>query len=332
MKHIVFVESNGFGLLALKTAKELGYYVTFIRSKYFAHFYETKQEFKEINSIVDNCISFNEITDEEKLYDIMYQINKKKEIHYIITVLEYVVLQVARVAQSLKIPFTNAKAVELARNKSLMRKRLAEYHIPSTRFLKANNLNDLLSDLNKIEYPVIMKPNSGAASWFVKKIYSKDELIKSYKSYLVYLKEIEPIYRTIIDKSVIIEEYLVGDMVSLELAAANGNFYPLAVCDRARDKTDETLEIGSTMPSELASEKIKEINTYGIEVVKALGLNIGIFHLEIMLTAKGPILIEANPRLMGGGGPRLLSLALDKNIYEILIDIHVGTNLDCIDS
>jgi biotin carboxylase len=59
-------------------------------------------------------------------------------------------------------------------------------------------------------------------------------------------------------------------------------------------------------------------------VVRALGLDIGVFHLEVIRTRRGPVLVEANARLMGGALPLLYGWATGDNIFDHLINIHAG--------
>lgn len=77
------------------------------------------------------------------------------------------------------------------------------------------------------------------------------------------------------------------------------------------------------MNADLPEHIIKQIHDYGIDFLKVMGLDLGIFHIEMILTSDGPVVIDPNARLIGGLAPKMLSTAIGHNIYEILIDIHL---------
>jgi biotin carboxylase len=327
MKHIVIVESNANGLSALLTAKEQGHFVTFIRSTHFEHYYIHDSLFSQAMAIVDNYVEISEITDATKLAEVLSQVNKTRHVDALITVSEHIILSLAKAARLAGIPFTSNEAVELVRDKGKMRQRLQERGVPSARFVSGTDPKQLIIEAEKIGYPLIFKPASGLSSWFIKRVDTMPELETAFIEYRRGLEELSDVYNTIINDTVVIEEYLEGSMVSLEICASRGELIPLAVCGRKRYSQNEILELGSTMPAALPPEDQEAVYRYSKQVIEALGLDMGIFHLEIMITGRGPRLIEANPRLIGGMGPRLLSLTLGRNIYGLLIDVHLGNSL-----
>lgn len=96
------------------------------------------------------------------------------------------------------------------------------------------------------------------------------------------------------------------------------------VSGRHRAQQDETYELGATMPAPISNNDRLKCIAYAIEVVKALGLNFGIFHLEMIVDQGKPVLVEANPRLMGANMPRIFQETTSVNIYESLIKIHLN--------
>jgi hypothetical protein len=65
-------------------------------------------------------------------------------------------------------------------------------------------------------------------------------------------------------------------------------------------------ETGSNSPSVLPSYQQRELLELAVKSCKALGLQIGVFHVEGKYTSRGPRLIEVNcrmVRLLGKAGP-----------------------------
>jgi hypothetical protein len=121
---------------------------------------------------------------------------------------------------------------------------------------------------------------------------------------------------------VIVEEVLAGTLVSAEVAAARGRIWVMAVGERKRWTQNDSIELGTSMPARtLSASQVDDCAKYARGVVSCLGLDNGIFHIEMMIGPAGPCLVEANPRLMGGNGPYLLSEHLGLDVCELLIDL-----------
>jgi biotin carboxylase len=70
--------------------------------------------------------------------------------------------------------------------------------------------------------------------------------------------------------------------------------------------------------------ELADIEAYVFRVLDVVGFDWGATHIELMMTAEGPRLIEINPRLVGAWMPRLVGLALGRSIHADLIDVHLG--------
>lgn len=58
-----------------------------------------------------------------------------------------------------------------------------------------------------------------------------------------------------------------------------------------------------------AEPDVASVIAYARAALSAVGMHFGLAHVEVMMTAEGPRLIEINPRAHGAGGPRLNALA-----------------------
>ena len=96
---------------------------------------------------------------------------------------------------------------------------------------------------------------------------------------------------------------------------------------RFRAEHDESLEIGTLMPAPISKSLWTRFEQYASAVVDVIGLERGIFHLEIILTDHGPEVVELNPRLMGGSLPILYERAYDFNIFHMLIKIYLNGSI-----
>merc|ERR1711972_568071 len=76
-----------------------------------------------------------------------------------------------------------------------------------------------------------------------------------------------------------------------------------------------------------SGEKQDLLVDYTFKVLDAVGLRYGPCHTEIMLTARGPILVEVNCRLHGLQGPRLIELATGCSKAHAAADTLLGGKL-----
>jgi hypothetical protein len=99
------------------------------------------------------------------------------------------------------------------------------------------------------------------------------------------------------------------------------------ISGRYRATTDEVVGLGGFMPARLDPETWRACEAYAVRVCRALGLDFGLFHLEVIVTAEGPRLVEANPRMMGGALPILYERFTGQSIQDHLIALHLGAPL-----
>ena len=83
--------------------------------------------------------------------------------------------------------------------------------------------------------------------------------------------------------------------------------------------------MGHSQPSQLGKENVEAIKDLAVRAVKAVGISNGPAHVEIMLTAKGPKMIELGAR-MGGDciTTHLVPLSTGIDMIKATIDICLG--------
>ncbi|WP_244291385.1 ATP-grasp domain-containing protein [Streptomyces subrutilus] len=128
---------------------------------------------------------------------------------------------------------------------------------------------------------------------------------------------------------ILVEEYLSGRFVSVEIGLVHGRFLRLAVSERSTWHRHEALEIGTTIPAGISPEEHDRVMRFAQDVVGAVGLRLGVFHVEVMLGTDGiPRLIELNLRIMGSCLPNLFRLAGGGDIFELLVRIHLNERIE----
>lgn len=166
-----------------------------------------------------------------------------------------------------------------------------------------------------LTFPCIAKPTDNAGSRGVVLINSREEL----KSALSYSSENGR------SGAVIVEEYMTGPEVSVEIITWQGIPHVLQVTDKLTTGAPHFVEMGHCQPSRLPEEDVQRIRELACRAVKAVGIESGPAHVEIILTAQGPKLVELGAR-MGGDciTSHLVPLSTGIDMTKATIDICLG--------
>ena len=143
--------------------------------------------------------------------------------------------------------------------------------------------------IDKVTFPCISKPTDNSGSRGVMLIHSKEELNEA----VAYSSENGR------SGGVIVEEYLRGQEVSVEIITIDGEPHVLNVTDKLTTGAPHFVEMGHTQPSRIEADSLEKIRDLARRAVKAVGIKNGPAHVEIMLTPNGPKMIELGAR-MGG--------------------------------
>lgn len=172
---------------------------------------------------------------------------------------------------------------------------------------------------DKITYPCITKPTDNSGSRGVMLVHNEEELYKAFS----YSSENGR------SGSVIVEEFMEGNEVSVEVIAQDGIPYVLQVTDKLTTGAPHFVEMGHSQPSRLGEENVEKIKDLAQRAVKAVGITDGPAHVEIMLTKDGPKMVELGAR-MGGDciTTHLVPLSTGIDMIEATIRIACGGKAD----
>ena len=176
-----------------------------------------------------------------------------------------------------------------ATDKFEMIKAFKAYGVPSPWFFVVDKKDELSEHKAEITFPCIIKPTDNAGSHGVAKVSSFDELLISYDYAHVNSR----------NGKVIVEEFLEGPEVSVEVMVINNVVNILQITDKITTEAPHFVEMGHTQPSRLSSKTQFAIRQVTEAACRAVGIDKGPAHVEMKVTTKGPIMIELGAR-MGG--------------------------------
>lgn len=335
MKHVVFVDSTVSGLLAFEAGKRLGCHVTFIHQRDASFLsISTKDDPSRLEpylSHVDAYIRVDNL-EESEFSQVLDRLHADRPIDALITTSEAAIVPVAREAQRLGTRYPAYEALCGAVYKSRLRETLRKHGLRSPNFevLSEQQLVDGVAP--RLKLPFVVKPTRGFAKQFSAICHSQSD----FDAFLAEVRQArrgaDPMIDRLVSRDYLIEQYIDGTLHSAEVIVQDGKLSCYATTIRFRAEYNEMLEMTATMPSGLNEAQREEINTYVQAVFSALGLDVGLYHVELLRDADGPCLVEINARMMGSVAPQMYRMLTGIDPFELLIGLHLGETIDIDDS
>lgn len=323
MANIAINDSSRLGLRLLERAKLHGHHVTFLQSTGYK-LYREDEYCARVMASLDRIVPLGDTTDGDEVTDALRKASAERPLDAVLSLNEYTVEATAYAAEQIGLPFTPHAAVRNARDKYRLRELVRAAALPSARAMRAETLDDVPAIAPAIGYPLVLKPTTSADSRLARVVREERDLEATIEDMKAEREALSADMQKRISTTFVVEEFLVGPLLSAEVGLRDGVFYDFMVSERIQARHDETIELGSIMPAALSREDANACLDYAHKVIELLGFNIGLFHIEMILTKEGPKLVEANPRLMGGSMPFVYDFVTGEFIHDKLLAIHLG--------
>ena len=324
MSHLVFVETSGSGVNAISYAKRAGHTVTYLFAGRY-DFTASPQQRALARDLADHVVELPVEPDARGLLAVLRAAGVRLDgVDAVLSNLAFCVPAAVALGELLGVRCTPAAAVETARDKGRCRVALRDAGLPSLAFAVIRTREEALGAAGDIGYPVIVKPLLGVGKAATSIAYGAADIHAHFASLADQLRGLAPGMAAHFDEYFIVEQLAVGDLYSVEVAADGRDWVPLAVTLQKTGAADPVLELGCTTPCGLDVPLHQELTEYAIRVCQAVGLNLGVFHVEVMHTADGFRLTEVNPRMAGGALPETINAVAERDMFEILVDLYLG--------
>lgn len=275
MKRLLIIGASILQLPAIKRAKEMGYYVGVIDYDPNAIGIPFADEYFNVSTIDQEGVAR---TAEAFRPDGIMTLATDMPMR-----------SIALACKRVGLPGISCDTAVKSTDKGEMIKAFAENGVEHPWYYILKSPEELSAVINEISFPCISKPTDNSGSRGVMLIHNEEELTEAvcYSS------------KNGRSGGVIIEEYLKGSEVSVEIMTVNNIPHVLNVTDKLTTGAPHFVEMGHSQPSRLGEENLEKIKDLACRAVKAVGIENGPAHVEIMLTEKGPKMIELGAR-MGG--------------------------------
>ncbi len=250
----------------------------------------------------------------------VYRVAKEFEPDAIVTMAtDLPIRTIAYVSSKLNLKSIDYDTSLKATNKGFMIKALEKAGVPHPRYriIKEKATDEDLEYI-KNNLPCICKPTENSGSRGVILINKKDDIQKCLE-YSFKLSNGE----------VIIQEYMVGKEVSVEILCVGKIPEILAITDKMTTGQPHFVELGHSQPSKFNNFILKDIERISKLACEALGLENTAAHVEIMVTLNGPKIVELGAR-MGGDfiTSHLVPLSTGIDMIDLVLEQALGKNVE----
>lgn len=301
MKKIAIIGANEFQNPLILKAKELGY-ETHVFAWQSGDIGEKSADFFYPISIVEKEEIFNKCR--EIGVDAVCSVGS-----------DLAVLTVNYVARKMGFPCNPDYTDTHATNKYLMRSAFEKAGVPVPHYMYSEG--KVPTDIvNKMKFPLIVKPTDRSGSRGIFKIETRGELSAA----------IEAACEESFEKRAIIEEYIEGEEYSAEGISFDGEHHILAFTKKYTTGAPHFIETGHMEPSDLSAEVKKKAEKTIKNALDALQIKMGASHSEFRVTENGDIrIIEIGAR-MGGDciGTDLVEISTGLDFVKMVIDVACG--------
>ncbi|WP_237296759.1 ATP-grasp domain-containing protein [Streptomyces sp. 3211] len=225
----------------------------------------------------------------------------------------------AVINESLGLPGNGPGVPRAVNDKARMREILRDSAAGAVVAARVSTADEVKKFASETGYPFILKPVDGSGSFGVTLISDADGLGDAIAR-TVGATAVAP------ENTWIAEEYLRGPEFSVETFSADGTHHLLAVTEKF--KGPNFVEIGHLVPARVSADIVRSMTAEVNRCLDAVGLTEGPAHTEIVLTDKGPRIVETHCRPGGDGIVELVRLAVGLDVQRITFDWLAGRPLN----
>lgn len=321
MSHLLLIESwvEGTGRLLPSAILAAGHRYTFVTRRVEQY----GSEGTVPHPVVENAseVLRLETNDEASLVEALRRYHELDPFHGALTICDYYLETVARVAAALGIVHPFSTNVGLERSKDRVRRALDEAGLANPRYVVVRSVAEARRAAAQIGYPLVSKPTDLASSAHVRLVRNADELEIAVAALQRFGRNFRDQPRGV---ECLLEEYLQGPEVSVEACTVDGATTVLGVTDKGVTGSPYFIEDSHMFPTALPSDTVRELDTFARRVLDAVGHDRGPAHIEVKLTSDGPRLVELNSRLPGNYIVELVRLVTGVDLLRVTLELALG--------
>lgn len=219
----------------------------------------------------------------------------------------------AYVASKLNLVGIEYETAKIVSNKYLLRKTLEANGIEGPKFRQVNDVDSVISFLEEVRTPIVIKPLSESGSRGVAKIIEPSEVAGKFQSCLQAMRN---------KNGIIAEEYIDGIELGGDCLIRESQ---LVFCEFTRKSLNSHyVPIAHLVPAEIDSSVKSTTKDLLCRAARALQITDGVINFDIKLARNGPTIIEIGGRQGGNCIPSLLESYTGVDLIKENIKFSLG--------
>lgn len=311
MKKILLLGGSAQQVIAIETAKKLGYFTVLC-------------DFLDDNpgQYVADKFYLVSTTDKEAVLTVA----KEEKIDGILAYAsDPAAPTAAYVAEKLGLPGNPYESVDILCNKDKFRKFLAENGFATPKAKGYSSIEEALEDINKnyFDFPVIVKPVDSSGSKGVSVIHGKEENVKKLLTYAFSFSR---------SKKIIIESFIVKDhpfLIGGDIFVVDGKVELWGLLNCHRDAmVNPLVPVGKSYPLLLTETQVQIAKQTLQSLVSKLNIKSGSMNVELVITKDQKCyLLDIGPRAGGNMIPDLLGMIFDVDVVKMAVQVAMGESV-----
>ncbi|MGC4971694.1 ATP-grasp domain-containing protein [Streptomyces sp. DT199] len=221
----------------------------------------------------------------------------------------------ADLAADFGLPGPDPDAVRLLRDKYRVRELLHRRGLSRSGAVRVVPSPDSAEEVCRaVGLPAALKDSSGTSSRNVWIVHDEEALHRA----------LDEAGRSQLMGELFAEAFLAGPLYSAETLSWDGSTRLLGVLSRQTSRQPAVREEAAAFPVALPQADFSAIERWVADVLHVAGHNSGFAHVEFILTAEGPELVEINRRIGGALVGEVMCRSLGTNVYTAMMDEALG--------
>jgi biotin carboxylase len=277
----------------------------------------------------DKKIDGRVVCDFSDLTAVLEAVDSLPKIDGVITIYDRCIILASHIARHLGLPALPLSAAEACTDKTRMRELFATAPKQiSPDFTEVHSEADVRAFATTHEFPLIIKPANLSKSLLVTKNDNLDQLLENYQRTVSQIEAVYATYAPHTTPKILVEEFLVGFNHSVDAFVDTAGVPH--VLEQVVDYEigheigfDDNFQYSRTLPSRLSAKDQASLRECAALGIQALGIKNSPAHTEVIMTEKGPRIVEIGAR-NGGYRERMHSLANGIDILGAAIGLALG--------
>lgn len=305
MKKILLLGGSAQQVVAIETAKRLGYYTVLC-------------DYLEDNPGQYSADKFYLVSTTDK--EAVLKVAEDEKIDGVIAYAsDPAAPTAAYVAEKMKLNTNRYDSVEILCNKGKFRKFLSENGFNTPVSSAYNDTETAVGDIEKYTFPIIIKPVDSSGSKGVTVLHSDEGLREAVEYAFSYSRSKNIIIEEFIERA---HKYLVGG----DIFVWDGEVIMWGLMNCHRDeKVNVLTPVGKSFPPELSSGELEAVKQTLRSLISKLEIKCGAMNVELILDKDGKVwLIDVGPRNGGNMIPDLLGYIFGADVAEMSVKSAMG--------